>query len=43
MRHPKFGVGRVETVDPDGKRLSVLFRYHGRRRLVLEFARLERV
>ena len=43
VRHPKFGVGRVETVDPDGKRLSVLFRYHGRRRLVLEFARLERV
>lgn len=42
VRHPKFGVGRVETVDPDGKRLSVLFRYHGRRRLVLEFARLER-
>ena len=43
VRHPKFGVGRVETVDPDGKRLSVLFRYHGRRRLVLEYARLERV
>ena len=42
VRHPKFGVGRVEKVDPDGKRLSVLFRYHGRRRLVLEFARLER-
>ena len=43
VRHPKFGVGRVESVDSDGKRLSVLFRYHGRRRLVLEFARLERV
>ena len=43
VRHPKFGVGRVETVDPDGKRLSVLFKYHGRRRLVLEYARLERV
>lgn len=43
VRHPKFGVGRVEKVDPDGKRLSVLFRYHGRRRLVLEFAKLERV
>ena len=43
VRHPKFGVGRVELVDPDGKRLSVLFRYHGRRRLVLEFARLDRV
>ena len=42
VRHPRFGVGRVERVDPDGKRLSVLFRYHGRRRLVLEFARLER-
>ncbi len=43
VRHRKFGVGRVETVDPDGKRLSVLFRYYGRRRLVVEFARLERV
>ena len=43
VRHPKFGVGRVEAVDPDGKRLSVLFRYYGRRRLVLEFARLERI
>ena len=43
VRHPRFGVGRVERVDPDGKRLSVLFKYHGRRRLVLEFARLERV
>jgi len=43
VRHPKFGVGRVESVDSDGKRLSVLFRYHGRRRLVLEFAHLERV
>ena len=43
VRHPKFGVGRVETVDPDGKRLSVLFKYHGRRRLVLEYAKLERV
>ena len=43
VRHPKFGVGRVETVDPDGKRLSVLFRYHGRRRLVLAAAKLERV
>ena len=43
VRHPKFGIGRVESVDPDGKRLSVLFRYHGRRRLVLEYARLERI
>ena len=43
VRHSKFGIGRVERVDPDGKRLSVLFKYHGRRRLVLEYARLERV
>ena len=43
VRHRKFGVGRVETVDPDGTRLSVLFRVHGRKRLVLEYARLERV
>ena len=43
VRHARFGVGKVETVDPDGKRLSVLFRLHGRRRLVLEYARLERI
>ena len=43
VRHPKFGVGRVESVDPDGKRLSVIFRLHGRRRLVLDFAPLERI
>ncbi len=43
VRHHKFGVGKIELVDPDGKRVSVRFKYHGRRRLVLEFAKLERV
>ena len=43
VRHRKFGNGRVESVDPDGKRLSVLFRYHGRKRLVVAYAGLTRV
>ena len=43
VRHRKFGNGRVESVDPDGKRLSVLFRHHGRKRLVVAYAGLTRV
>ena len=43
VKHRRFGHGRVESVDPDGKRLSVLFRYHGRKRLVVAFAGLTRV
>ncbi len=41
VRHARFGVGRIESADPDGSRVTVLFRHHGRRRLVVAYARLE--
>ena len=43
VRHRRFGNGRVESVDPDGARLSVLFPNHGRKRLVVRYAGLTRV
>ena len=40
VHHPHFGRGRVESADADGGRVTVLFRTAGRKRLVLEYARL---
>lgn len=43
VKHGRFGQGQVESVDADGKRLSVLFPSHGRKRLVVAYAGLTRV
>ena len=40
VHHHRFGRGRVESADTDGKCVTVLFRTAGRKRLVLEYARL---
>ena len=41
--HPKFGVGRVESVDAAARRITVVFDRAGRKRLVPEYARLRRL
>ncbi len=40
VHHPRFGRGRVESADADGRCVTVLFRTAGRKRLVLEYAGL---
>ena len=40
VHHPRFGRGRVESADADGRCVTVLFRAAGRKRLVLEYAGL---
>jgi hypothetical protein len=45
VNHPKFGLGRVEIVTPraSGSSLQVAFNSVGRKTLILEYAKLERV
>lgn len=45
VRHPKFGVGRVEGITPraGGTSVRVNFRTAGTKTLILEYAKLERV
>ncbi|HRP62767.1 MAG TPA: hypothetical protein PK400_05695, partial [Phycisphaerales bacterium] len=45
VRHPKFGVGRVEGLTPraGGTSVRVNFRTAGTKTLILEYAKLERV
>ncbi len=43
IRHRRFGEGRIESVETDGSRVTVLFRQAGRKRLVLAYAKLERI
>ncbi len=40
VHHPRFGEGRVESVDPAAGRVTVVFPGWGRKRLVPEYARL---
>lgn len=41
--HPKFGLGRVESVDAAARRITVVFERAGRKRLVPEYAQLRRL
>jgi hypothetical protein len=45
VNHPKFGLGRVEAFTPRaaGSSVQVAFNSVGRKTLVLEYAKLERV
>jgi len=45
VRHPKFGVGRVEayTPRPSGSSARIVFQSVGTKTLILEYAKLERV
>jgi len=45
VRHPKFGLGRIEivTARPSGSSAQVTFHSVGRKTLILEYAKLERV
>jgi hypothetical protein len=45
VRHPKFGLGRIEivTARPSGSSAQVAFHSVGRKTLILEYAKLERV
>ena len=45
VQHPTFGVGRVEIVTPRarGSSVQVEFRSVGRKTLIVEFAKLQRV
>ncbi len=43
VRHPRFGPGRIESAEADGSRVTVVFRDHGRKRLVVRYANLERI
>jgi DNA helicase II / ATP-dependent DNA helicase PcrA len=45
VRHPKFGLGRIEIVTPrvSGSSAQVAFNSAGRKTLILEYAKLERV
>ena len=45
VRHPQFGLGRIEDISPAGSmtRVVVSFQGAGRKTLILQYARLERV
>jgi hypothetical protein len=45
VNHPTFGLGRVEVVTPraSGSSVQVAFNSVGRKTLIVEFAKLERV
>ena len=45
VRHPQFGLGRIEEISPAGAmtRAVVQFQGMGRKTLILQYARLEKV